>query len=133
MPRLRLRLLGGFRAELDSAPLPLPRKVQALLALLAVSAGRPQPRGKLAGLLWGASPEQQAQFDEWFVNQHIEDTAHCPNFIRGRVYKLAGPHLALESVSKYISIYEVDAPSYEEAERVQLHVHDRFLRGNCPS
>ena len=45
----------------------------------------------LIGLCEPPSPDKQAQFDEWFVNQHIEDTAHCPNFIRGRVYKLAGP------------------------------------------
>ena len=64
------------------------------------------------------SADKQSAFDEWFVNQHIEDTAHCPNFIRGRVYKLAGPHLDGLTVSNYISVYEVEAPSYEEAERV---------------
>jgi len=46
------------------------------------------------------------------------DTTHCPNFVRGRVYKLSGPHLGGHTVSDYISVYEVEAPSYAEAERV---------------
>lgn len=76
------------------------------------------PHFLLIGLCEPSSPEKQAQFDEWFVDQHIEDTAHCPNFIRGRVYKLAGAHLGSTTVSNYLSVYEVEAPSYEEAERV---------------
>jgi len=76
------------------------------------------PQYLLIGLCEPPSPEKQRAFDEWFVDQHIEDTAHCPNFVRGRVYKLAGPHLDGKTVSNYISVYEVDAPSYEEAERV---------------
>ena len=76
------------------------------------------PSYMLIGLCEPESPEDQAAFDEWFIDQHIEDTTHCPNFVRGRVYKLAGPHLELETVSRYLSVYEVEAPSYEEAERV---------------
>ena len=76
------------------------------------------PQFVLIGLCEPPTPDKQAQFDEWFVDQHIEDTAHCPNFIRGRVYKLAGPHLGSGTVSNYLSVYEVEAPSYEEAERV---------------
>lgn len=76
------------------------------------------PRFLLIGLCEPPSPEKQADFEEWFVSQHIEDTAHCPNFIRGRVFKLAGKHLDGKTVSNYISLYDVEAPSYEEAERV---------------
>jgi hypothetical protein len=76
------------------------------------------PRFVLIGLCEPPSADHQAQFDEWFVDQHIEDTARCPNFIRGSVYKLAGAHLGSETVSGYLSLYEVEAPSYEEAERV---------------
>ena len=76
------------------------------------------PKFVLIGLCEPPNPESQQQFDEWFVDQHIEDTAKCPNFIRGSVYKLSGPHLDGETVSGYLSLYEVEAPSYEEAERV---------------
>lgn len=76
------------------------------------------PNFLLIGLCEPSSAEQQAEFDEWFVDQHIEDTTHCPNFVRGRVFKLSGPHLGGDTVSEYISLYEVEAPSYAEAERV---------------
>ena len=76
------------------------------------------PRFVLIGLCEPSSPDKQAAFDEWFVNQHIEDTAHCPNFIKGSVFKLSGPHGNGETVSEYLSLYEVEADSYEEAERV---------------
>ena len=76
------------------------------------------PRFILIGLCEPTSADAQAQFDEWFVDQHIEDTARCPIFIRGSVFKLRGPHLDAETVSDYLSLYEVEAPSYEEAERV---------------
>jgi hypothetical protein len=76
------------------------------------------PNYLLIGLCEPSSADKQAEFDEWFIDQHIEDTTHCPNFVRGRVFKLSGPHLDGETVSDYISLYEVEAPSYEEAERV---------------
>ena len=76
------------------------------------------PSYVLIGLCEPLGDEDQAAFDEWFVDQHIEDTAKCPNFVSGRVYKLAGPHLGLETKASYLSLYEVEAPSYEEAEKV---------------
>ena len=70
----------------------------------------------LIGLCEPPEPAAQEAFDEWFVNQHIEDTAKCPNFIRGSVFRLSGPHGNGETVSGYLSLYEVEAPSYDEAE-----------------
>jgi TolB-like protein/DNA-binding SARP family transcriptional activator len=60
---LKLQVLGGFdlrRAdgtEVDS----LGRKEQALFAYLALQAGRPQTRDKLASLLWSDRGDQQAR------------------------------------------------------------------------
>ncbi len=76
------------------------------------------PQYVLIGLCEPATDADQAAFDEWFIDQHIEDTTHCPNFVRGRVYQLVGKHLDIESPSRYLSVYEVEADSYEEAERV---------------
>ncbi len=76
------------------------------------------PSFVLIGLCEPPTPEDAAAFEEWFLGQHIEDTAKCPNFVRGRVFKLAGPHLELETPAAYLSLYEVEAPSYAEAERV---------------
>jgi hypothetical protein len=76
------------------------------------------PRFVLIGLCEPQNVDDQPAFDEWFINQHIEDTAHCPHMIRGSVFKLSGPHLDIDTASGYLSLYEVEAPSYEEAERV---------------
>ena len=63
MTRLHLSLLGGFEARLEHAsPLTFrTQKAQALLAYLAVRAGQPHRRDKLAALLWGAMREEQAR------------------------------------------------------------------------
>ncbi len=39
----------------------------------------------LIGLCEPTSTEDQAIFDEWFIDQHIEDTTRCPNFVKGSV------------------------------------------------
>jgi TolB-like protein/Tfp pilus assembly protein PilF len=59
----RLTLLGGFALESgDGKELTLPtRKDRLLLAYLALSAGKPQSRDRLAGLLWGDRAETQAR------------------------------------------------------------------------
>lgn len=63
MAGCRLRLLGGFALEAgDGRMLTLPtRKDRLLLAYLALSAGQPQSRERLAGLLWGDRAEPQAR------------------------------------------------------------------------
>ena len=64
------------------------------------------------------SPETLEGFQEWFVDQHVEDVSHTPNFVRSRVYELRGKHGGGATYTDYISFYEVDAPSWEEAEKV---------------
>jgi DNA-binding SARP family transcriptional activator len=61
--RLSVALLGGFEARLSGGErISLPtRKARALLAYLAVNAGRPQPRDKLSTLLWGETARAQAR------------------------------------------------------------------------
>ena len=62
MASLRLILLGGFQVrgagqEIDVAG----RKERALLAVLAMPAGEPRSRDKLAGLLWSDRADNQAR------------------------------------------------------------------------
>jgi len=63
MSGLQLALLGGFEARLARGPVLqiAPKKSRALLAYLAIARQRPQPREKLAALLWGDVPEQQSR------------------------------------------------------------------------
>lgn len=75
-------------------------------------------RFTLIGLCEPPSPEQLAAFNDWFIDQHIEDTVRCPIFISGRVLKLTGDHIDIDTPSDYLSIYEIEAESQEEAERV---------------
>ena len=76
------------------------------------------PKYVLIGLCEPVDESGQAAFEEWFIDQHIEDTARCPNFVSGKVYALRAPHLDIETATSYLSLYEVEADSYEEAERV---------------
>jgi len=63
MARLTLKLLGGFTIAVGDRAVPAPagRKTQALLAYLALHPGQPQPREKLAALLWAGTAPQQAR------------------------------------------------------------------------
>ena len=63
MPKLAILTLGGLRiSSADGRPVSIPtRKAQALLVYLAFYAGLPQPRAKIAALLWEDSGEVQAR------------------------------------------------------------------------
>ncbi len=63
MAAVRLDLFGGFTlSSPDGTPIPLSaRKARAVLAYLALADGRPQPRDKLAALLWPDSHAEQAR------------------------------------------------------------------------
>ena len=63
MTLLTLRVLGAFDAQSNGQPLRGFRSVknEALLAYLALSAGRPHTRAALAGLLWPDQPEDAAR------------------------------------------------------------------------
>lgn len=61
MKTLALFVLGGFRLVLDGQMLGLDAdKSRALLAYLALEGAAPQPRERLAALLWSDQPEEKA-------------------------------------------------------------------------
>jgi predicted ATPase/DNA-binding SARP family transcriptional activator len=62
MAHLSLALLGPLQVKLDGAPVSALEsdKVRALLAYLALEAGRPHRRDALAGLLWPERPDRAA-------------------------------------------------------------------------
>ena len=50
---LEVRLLGNYDVRLDGAPVEInSRPARLLLAYLLLMAGTPQPRDKVAGILW---------------------------------------------------------------------------------
>jgi class 3 adenylate cyclase/DNA-binding SARP family transcriptional activator len=61
-PRFHLSLLGGFELTGPDGIVDLPsKKLAGLLAYLACTAPRPQPREKLSALLWGSHFDAQAK------------------------------------------------------------------------
>jgi class 3 adenylate cyclase len=61
LPKFRLSLLARFGLTGPQGAVELPNKLAGLLAYLACTAPVPQPRQKLATLLWGSHFETQAQ------------------------------------------------------------------------
>src|SRR5918999_2900456 len=60
---LQVRLLGGFELRLGDTPLPPleSARAESLLTYLLIHRGAPQPRQRLAFLLWPDSSEPQAR------------------------------------------------------------------------
>jgi DNA-binding SARP family transcriptional activator len=57
-----LNLLGGFSAEIQAgSPIALPKKAQAVLALLVIDRGKPVARDFIANLLWSDTTSEQAR------------------------------------------------------------------------
>lgn len=62
LPKFKLAILGRFELSRTDEPIALPnKKLVALLAYLACTAPEPQPREKLATLLWWSHLEVQAR------------------------------------------------------------------------
>lgn len=54
-----VNLMGGFEAELNGSPIPLPLDAQRLIAFLALE-GRPRSRAHVAGKLWNEGSQERA-------------------------------------------------------------------------
>jgi WD40 repeat protein/serine/threonine protein kinase/DNA-binding SARP family transcriptional activator len=87
MAHLTIRLLGPFQVTLNEQPITgfESDKVRALLAYLAVEAGRPHRREALAGLLWPEMPERTARANLRYalanLRQAIGDHDAAPPFL----------------------------------------------------
>src|SRR5262245_35946583 len=140
MSGLQLALLGGFEARLAHGPVLqiAPRKSRALLAYLAVSGQRPQPREKLAALLWGDVPEPQSRQSlrkaVWELREALVEVKPPPLLTDGETIALAagpvdvhrfealardGSSVALrEAMALYrghlLDGFRVDEPAFEE-------------------
>jgi DNA-binding SARP family transcriptional activator len=104
---LNVRLLGGLSVCLRSGEaVRLPtRKAQALLAYLAVHPGQSHPRAKLATLLWGDAPDEQAHHR---LRQALFDLRKALPATRPRCLVADARSLALNAAA-----VEVDVAAFE--------------------
>ncbi len=73
------------------------------------------PKLMLVGMI-EPIPGQEAEFEAWYKNNHVEDTAHFPGFLSGTLLRKVRD-FAGTSPSGYLAIYETDIDDPEEAER----------------
>jgi hypothetical protein len=65
-----------------------------------------------------ASPEQEAEYNRWYVEDHFPDVLACHGFQRARRYSLSAvrPMGGVEpSPFKYLAVYEVEADDLAQA------------------
>jgi hypothetical protein len=63
------------------------------------------------------NPGMEAAYDDWYLGNHVEDTANCPAILSGTVYRKVRD-FAGTSPAGNITIYEFDCDSAEEAEQI---------------
>ena len=80
MAPLTLALLGPFKATLAGQPVAAltANRLRALLAYLAVEAGREHNREALAGLLWPERPDREALSALRYALSHLRQTIGDP-------------------------------------------------------
>jgi hypothetical protein len=64
-----------------------------------------------------ASPEQDAEFNKWYDEEHLPEMLSVAGFTAARRYRLrdAGPVKAPASVQGYLAVYEVEAEDLDAA------------------
>ncbi len=59
-------------------------------------------------------PGREAQFNDWYTNQHLSDVVAVPGFVSGQRFKLVQLG-AGEFKHRYLAIYEIEADDYAAA------------------
>ena len=74
------------------------------------------PRLVLVGLV-EAQADMEDAFNEWYLGNHVEDTARAPHVQLARCHRAVKGFLG-DAPSGYLAIYEVDTADAAEAERI---------------
>jgi len=116
-PRRTLKVLGSLHLSVPdtNGDTKLGRKEFALLAYLALHAGRPQSRAKLAGLLWGNILEDSARQDLRQALSKLRQALNDQDHQLIKSIKLGGE----EAVLLDAAVVEVDATVFEDLARRQ--------------
>ena len=63
------------------------------------------------------NPGMEAEYDDWYLGNHVEDTANCPHITRGTVYRKVRDFAGTTPAGN-ITIYEFDCDDAAEAEQI---------------
>jgi DNA-binding SARP family transcriptional activator len=116
---VRLRLIGQMEALTcnDENVLPPGRKTRALLAIVALSSPRPALRGRLAELLWGRRPEEQARAS---LRQEIHRLLEALAPAGPGVLQVTRDHISLRPGAVWIDVEAVVQASVGEPTALSL-------------
>ncbi len=128
--KLSLKLFGRFEV-LDPAGLSLPtRKAEALLAYLALPAGRVRARGELTALLWGSRDERHARHS---LNQALSSLRKALGEEFGELFQSDVNGLALSREAVVTDVDRVEAlqseGTYESLTAAAELYHGDLLAG----
>ncbi len=71
----------------------------------------------LMGLVEPETDDLIEAFNNWYLNNHVEDTYNCPNITAVTCYRAVRGFLG-EAPSGYLTIYEFEGDDAAEAERL---------------
>lgn len=117
---LEIRLLGGVDIRVGGTAIALPtRRSLLLLAMLAMSAGRPWARGKIAGILWCDRGEAQARAslrqELYHLRRGLDAAQPPPLRVEGDLVTLDQGNAGIDVVAFEQAVAAGDAQSLERA------------------
>lgn len=78
------------------------------------------------------SPDQEAQYNEWYTDKHLADVVALPGIVAATRFKLE-KSVALDgiptSANRYLAIYEIEGDSEEEMEAAKQALADGLAQG----
>ena len=78
------------------------------------------------------SPEQEAEYNDWYTNKHLTDVVALPGIVAATRYKLE-KSVGLEgiptSASTYMAIYELEGDTPEAMEAAKQALADGLAKG----
>ena len=84
------------------------------------------PKGKMLVYSNPASPEREAEFNEWYDSVHVPDVLKIDGIHAAKRFKVSGD---ADTPGRYLAIYDVDADSFDD---VMTGLGKAFADGSMP-
>jgi len=78
------------------------------------------------------SPQQEAEYNEWYTNKHLADVVALPGIVGATRYKMekaVGLDGIPTSAHSYLAIYEIEGDSVEAMEAAKQALADGMAKG----